>query len=97
VEKALNRKMHPRYLSLLIVISQNRGSTYIIMELDGSVFHHPIAAFRVILYFARSKITVPPLAELLDISQRRLQELEESKPTDPDNELINEDNFLADD
>jgi hypothetical protein len=40
---------------------------------------------------------VPPLAELLDISQRRLQELEESEPADPDNELINEDNFLADD
>jgi hypothetical protein len=40
---------------------------------------------------------VPPLAELLDISQHRLQELEESEPADPDNELINEDNFLADD
>jgi hypothetical protein len=97
VEKALNRKMHPQYLSPLIVISQNRGGAYIIAELDGSVFHRPIAAFRVILYFAHSKTTVPPLAELLDISQHHLQELEESKPADPDNELINKDIFLPDD
>jgi hypothetical protein len=38
-------------------------------------------------------ITVPPLAELLDISQCRLQELEESKSADLDNEL-NDDDFL---
>jgi hypothetical protein len=40
---------------------------------------------------------VPPLAELLDISQHRLQELEESKSADPDNELNNRDDFLAND
>jgi hypothetical protein len=45
VEKALNRKMHPRYLGLLILISWNRGGAYIITELDGSVFYHPVAAF----------------------------------------------------
>jgi hypothetical protein len=45
VEKALNRKMCPRYLDPLIIISWNWGSAYIITELDGSVFHHPVAAF----------------------------------------------------
>jgi hypothetical protein len=37
---------------------------------------------------------VPPLAELLDISQCHLQELEESESADPDNELNDKDNFL---
>jgi hypothetical protein len=40
---------------------------------------------------------VPPLAELLDISQCCLQELEESKSADLDNELNDGDDFLADD
>jgi hypothetical protein len=89
--------MGPQYLGLLIIISQNRGNAYIIAELDGSVFHCPVAAFQVIPYFTRSKITIPPLAELLDISQCHLQELEESESSDLDNELDNRDDFLADD
>jgi hypothetical protein len=97
VEKALNPKMCPQYLGPLIVISQNQGGTYIIAELDGSVFHRPVAAFQVIPYLACSKITIPLLAELLDISQCRLQELEESDFTDLDNELNNRDDFHADD
>jgi hypothetical protein len=97
VEKALNRKMHCQYLGLLIVISRNRGGTYIIAELDGSVFYQPIAAFQVILYFTCSKITISLLTELLDISQHRLQELEESKSADLENELDDGDNFLAND
>jgi hypothetical protein len=67
------------------------------MELDGSVFHCPTAAFRVILYFTHSKIIIPLLAELLDISQCHLQELEESKFTDLDNKLDDRDDFIADD
>ena len=45
IEKSLNRKMHVRYLGLLIVILQNKGGAYIIAKLDGSIFDHPIAAF----------------------------------------------------
>ena len=84
IEKALNRKMRARYLGPLIVISRNKGGAYIIAELDGSVFDRPIAAFRVIPYFARTKIDIPPLDELLDISQQRLQELCDSTDTDPE-------------
>jgi hypothetical protein len=40
---------------------------------------------------------VPLIAELLDISQSHLQELEEFKSADPDNELDDRDDFLAND
>jgi hypothetical protein len=84
---SLNRKMRPRYLGPLIVISRNRGGAYILAELDGTLFDRPTAAFRVIPYFARKKIDLPPLEELLDVSNERLQELRNSTVSDPEGEL----------
>ena len=78
--------MHVRYIGPLIVISRNKGGVYIISELNGSVFDRPIAAFRVIPYFTRQCINVPPLDELIDITSRRLCELEETTLLDLDNE-----------
>ena len=86
IEKALNRKMRARYLGPLIVISRNRGGAYIIAELDGSVFDRPVAAFRIVPYFARTEIEIPPLEELIDISSRRLTEMERSEVADPEEE-----------
>src|SRR5271154_3450515 len=97
IEKALNRKMCPRYLGPLIVISRNRGGAYIIAKLDGSVFDRQIAAFRVIPYFARENLTLPPLEELLDISQQRLTELEDSRDPDPDDGPPDDSEPLVDD
>ncbi|KIJ91900.1 hypothetical protein K443DRAFT_55327, partial [Laccaria amethystina LaAM-08-1] len=82
IEKSLNRKMRPRYLGPLIVISRNRGGAYILAELDGTLFDRPTAAFRVIPYFARTKIDLPPLEELLDVSKERLQDLRNSTVSD---------------
>ena len=89
--------MRPRYLGPLIVISRNRGGAYILSELDGSVFDRPIAAFRVIPYFARAEIALPPLEDLVDISQRRLTELEDTDDVDPDDPPADEAKILADD
>ena len=89
IEKSLNRKMRVRYLGPLIVISQNKGGAYIVSELNGSVFDRPIAAFRVIPYFARQHIDIPPLNKLIDISARRLRELEDSTAADPDDDSDN--------
>ncbi|KAF7343686.1 DNA/RNA polymerase [Mycena sanguinolenta] len=84
IEKSLSRKMKKRYIGPLIVISRNRGGAYILCELDGSVFHRPIAAFRVIPYFARQTIPLPPLDDFLDIDTERLRELENSTLADPE-------------
>ena len=97
IEKALNGKMQCQYLGPLIVISRNQGGAYIIAELDGSVFHRPIVAFQVILYFTWSHINLPPLHELLDISQHQLQELGKSEAADMDNEDGEDDDLFADD
>ena len=66
-------------------------------ELDGSVFHRPVAAFRVIPYFARTKIELPPIDELLDISHLLLQELKDSETPDPDEEESDDAEPLPDD
>jgi hypothetical protein len=84
IDKTIGRKMRHRYLGPLIVISRNRGGAYILCELDGSVFHRPIAAFRVIPYFSRTSITLPALDEFLDLDTERLRELEQSTLADPD-------------
>jgi len=84
IEKALNRKMCARYVGPLIVISQNKGGAYIISELDRSVFNCPVAAFRVIPYFARTKLDLPPLDNLIDILHARLEEMKNSTATDPE-------------
>jgi hypothetical protein len=74
IEYELDRKMKPRYLGPLIIVSRNRGGAYIVAELDGSVFDRPVAAFRLIPYFARAAIPIPE--ELLDVNQQRIRKME---------------------
>ena len=70
VDYSLNRKMKPRYLRLLIVISHNKGGAYIICELDGSILHRPVAAFRLLPYLARKSIKLQD--DFIDIDTKRL-------------------------
>jgi len=97
IEKALNKKMRPRYIGPLIVISRNKGGAYIVAELNGAVADQPVAAFRLIPYFAQQKLPLPPLAELLDVSRRRLKELEDSTTTDPEESLDEDNGSVGDD
>ncbi|KIM85896.1 hypothetical protein PILCRDRAFT_5010 [Piloderma croceum F 1598] len=84
IEKALNHKMQARYIGPLVVVSRNKGGAYIICKLNGSVFDRPVAAFRVIPYFARKSLTLPDLDGFLDVSPERIQEMEVSDVSDPD-------------
>lgn len=92
IEKSLNRKMRSRYIGPQIVISRNRGGAYILAELDGSLLDRPTAAFRVIPYFARKHIDLPPLDQFLDVSPDRLRELEDTTYVDPDEFFGNTEN-----
>jgi hypothetical protein len=80
IEMSLNRKMQPRYTGPLVVVSRNKGGAYILCELDGSVLHRPIAAFRVIPYLPRKHVPLPD--DFLDIDAKRLNQLEETEAID---------------
>src|ERR1700677_2407557 len=88
IEKLLNRKMRPRYLGPLIIISRNYEGAYILSELHGTVLHRPVAAFRVIPYFARKSIPLPK--NFIDIDTARLQELHMTDDIDGDDSDTNE-------
>ena len=64
--------MRPRYFRPIVVISCNRGCTYIICDLDGTLGHIPIAAFRVVPYFACEKLKIPNIEQYIDISVTQL-------------------------
>ena len=76
IEKALNRKMRPRYNGPYVVIARNRGGAYVICELDGAVLDRPIAAFRVVPYFARKRLEIP--RDALDVHLKRLEQMRQS-------------------
>jgi hypothetical protein len=82
IEKSLNRKMKPRYLGQLIVLSRNRGGAYILCELDGSVLRNTVAVFQLVPYFARKSIDLPDGA--MDISMEKLREMERQETTEED-------------
>ena len=69
----------------MVVISRNKGGAYIICDLDGMLGHAPIAAFRVVPYFAREHLEIPDIEQHIDVSVSRLRELENTTNPDPDN------------
>jgi hypothetical protein len=82
VESSLDKKMKPRYLGPMVVVTRNKGGAYIVAELDGSVWHEKIGAFRLVPYFARHEIDLPEGVEnFVDIAKRTLDELKESNET----------------
>ena len=88
IEKSLNWKMRPRYFRPMIVLSCNRGGAYIICDLDGTLSHAPVTAFRVVPYLARKNIEVPNLEQHIDVSVNQLRELEWSITLDPDEQDV---------
>ena len=85
IEMAADRKMKAHWLGPLVVIHRTQQDTYILAELDGSVWQNNVAKFRVIPYLARKRIPLPErIEELIDMSQRGLAVIEESPPSSLD-------------
>ena len=83
--------MRPRYLGPVIVLGRNLGGSYLLCELDGTVFDRPTAAFRVIPYFARHDIPLPE--NFTDATPERIREMMKSRSLgDDDEDSDNEDN-----
>ena len=53
-----NRKAKPQYNGPMVVVRRTEGGSYILVELDGSVLCHCYAAFRVVPYHSRPRVTV---------------------------------------
>jgi hypothetical protein len=89
--------MKPRYTGPLIVVSRSRGGSYVLAELDGSVFHQKVGAFRVIPYFARSKLELADdVRQLIDVSEMTLRTIEGS-PEEIDTEGLVGKDYTFDD
>jgi len=76
IEMLADRKMKLRYLGPIVVMRKLQGDTYILAELDGSVWQNKVAAFRVLPYLSRKKLDFnSEVKDLLDASKINLQEL----------------------
>ena len=84
--------MCPRYFGPMIVVMRNRGGAYILCDLDGTVAHSPIAAFRLVPYFPRREIDTLNICldDYLDVPDDCIRELKQTTSADPNDPEVAE-------
>ena len=58
IEKELNQKTKPRYLGLMVVLCWTTRGSYLLTKLDGTMSKLWYTAFRLLLYYPRTKILI---------------------------------------
>ena len=85
--------MKPRYTGPMVVVTRNKGDSYIVAEMSGAVWQSKIAKFRVIPYFARRKINLPEgIMAIIDTDKEGLARINAL----PDDEAIPDRDYLMD-
>ncbi|KIJ06529.1 hypothetical protein PAXINDRAFT_91864 [Paxillus involutus ATCC 200175] len=92
VEKELNRKTKPRYLGPMLVVRRTKGGSYMLAELDGSISKLRYAAFRLLPYHARSRISVP-VTSIVGFSDEALESMEGIEEEELEGEEPDEDEY----
>ena len=59
IETEASRKAKPRYTGPMAVVRKTIGGSYVLAELDGALSALRYAAFRLVPYHARTKLSVP--------------------------------------
>lgn len=77
IESSLDRKMKARYIGPMIVVSRRPGGAYIVAEMNGAVLKAKVGAFRVVPYFARTKIDIPGgILKLTELSNEDIDKID---------------------
>lgn len=79
VEKSLNKKHQPRYLGPFQVVHRTQNGSYVLQELDGTIWRQKVAAFRILPYISRDDVRLTDLHQ----KAKNLVRISE-EPDDPD-------------
>ena len=58
IEKELNQKTKPHYLSSMVILHRMTGGSYLLAELDGTILRLQYVALRLLPYFPHSKLSI---------------------------------------